>query len=75
MSAYEVAQKEILEYIDPWGPKRSDYQAARIVWAVANVMGGKMQFKKVLQMFDFGDEDEQTDEEVDDIFRQIGGQR
>jgi len=71
MSAYEAAQKEILEYIDPWGPKRGDYQAARIVWAVANVLGGKMSFKKVLEMFDFCEKYEQTDDEVDQIFGQI----
>lgn len=77
MSAYELAQKEILEQIDPWGPRRADYQAAVIAWVMASVFGGKRKprFKKFMQMFEFAERHEQTDEEIEQIFRQIGGQK
>lgn len=75
MSAYELAQKEILEQLDPWGPKRGDYRAAVIAWAVANAFGGKKKFNKVLKMFDFEDSHEQTDAEIDRMFDMIAGQR
>ena len=75
MSAYEFAQKEILEQIDPWGPRRSDYQAAVITWSIAKALGGKTQFKKVLRMFDFSEKYEQTDEEIDQLFGQMTGKK
>ena len=75
MSAYELAQKEILEVIDPWGPKRGDYRAAVIAWSIANSFGGKTKFNKVLKMFDFEDSYEQTDAEIGRMLDMMGGQR
>lgn len=75
MSGYEALRWELLEIIDPWGPKRADYQAARIVWAIANVFGGKMSFKKILKLFNFAEVTEQTDKEIEQIFIQIAGKK
>lgn len=71
MSGYELLRWEILERSDPWGPKRADYRAAVIAWVMASCFGGKRKpkFKKFLQMFDFGEKHEQTDE--DGFFEQI----
>jgi len=72
MSAYELAQKEILEQIDPWGPKRGDYRAAVIAWVTASCFSKRTpKFKKFLRMFDFCEKYEQKDDEVDAIFGQI----
>jgi len=72
MSAYELAQKEILEHIDPWGPKRGDYRAAVIAWVIASCFSKKRpKFKEFLRMFDFSEKYEQTEEEVEQIFGQI----
>jgi len=76
MSAYELAQKEILEHVDPWGPKRGDYRAAVIAWVTASCFSKKTpKFKKFLKMFEFGDKQEQTDEEVEQIFEQMAGKK
>lgn len=77
MSAYELAQKEVLEYIDPWGPKRADYQTAVIAYVMASVFGGKRKtrFKNILKMFDFADRHEQTDEDIAQLFKQIVGKK
>lgn len=77
MSAYELAQKEILEQVDPWGPRRSDYQAAVIAFVMASVFGGKRKprFKKIMQMFNFCERHEQTDEEIERIFEQMAGKK
>lgn len=75
MSGYEALRWELLEQIDPWGPKRADYRAAVLTFVMACCFSGKRKpkFKKFLQMFDFGDKHEQTDEEIEQIFNQIAG--
>ena len=74
MSAYELAQKEILEQIDPWGPKRGDYRAAVIAWVTASCFSkAAPKFRKFLRMFDFGEKHEQTDEDIENIFKQMAG--
>jgi len=74
MSAYEASQKEILEQIDPWGPKRGDYQAAVIAWVMASCFSKRTpKFKKFLKMFEFNEKYEQTDDEVDGLFKQMTG--
>lgn len=75
MSAYEMLRWEILEQIDPWGPRRGDYQAAVIAWAIANVLGGKTPFKKIMRMFDFEEKHEQSDKEIGQLFNQAAGKR
>ena len=74
MSAYEAAQKEILEQIDPWGPKRGDYRAAVIAWVTASCFSKTTpKFRKFLRMFDFCEKQEQTDEDIGQIFEQMAG--
>ena len=76
MSAYELAQKELLEWIDPWGPKRGDYRAAVIAWVMASCFSKRTpKFKKFLKMFEFAEKHEQTDEEVEQLFHQMAGKR
>jgi len=73
MSAYELTEKKILEQVDPWGPKRADYQAAVIAYVTACCFSGKRKpsFKKILKLFDFEMAEEQTDEEIAQLFRTI----
>jgi len=76
MSAYEAAQKEILEQIDPWGPKRGDYRAAVIAWVTASCFSKTTpKFRKFLRMFDFCEKQEQTDEDRSGIYRPQQGEQ
>lgn len=73
ISAYELAQWDVLEKIDPWGPKRADHQAAVIAYVMACCFSGKRKpsFRKILKLFDFETAEEQTDEEIAQIFSTI----
>lgn len=73
ISAYELAQWDVLERIDPWGPKRADHQAAVIAWVMACCFSskGKPSFRKFLKLFDFETAEEQTDEEIAELFETI----
>lgn len=73
ISAYELAQWNVLQKIDPWGPKRADYQAAVIAWVIACCFSGKSKpsFRKFLKLFDFETAEEQTDEEIAELFETI----
>jgi hypothetical protein len=62
LSAYEERQLEILESIDPWGQKRDDYRAAKIIQAFR---GGRI--KDILKEFDFETPGEQPDEDIEEI--------
>lgn len=63
----------MLEGIEPWGEKRADYRAARIVEAICHSQGAKMEFRDILKMFDFDPKppDEECDEEVLESAAQI----
>lgn len=74
MSAYEAAQWQVLERIDPWGQRRADYRAARIIQAICGIMAKRApRLTEILKMFDFVTEP-QSDEEIMDIFHHIAGQ-
>ena len=74
MSAYEFAQWKVLERIDPWGQRRADYRAARIVQAACGIMNKRApRLTEILKMFNFVTEQQST-EEIMDIFHQIAGQ-
>jgi hypothetical protein len=56
---------EVLEQIDPWGPKRADYRAAVTCWTIAcchhSGKGRGPQLKDFLKYFDFEPREEKTD--------------
>ena len=73
MSGYEEQKWRLLEEIDPWGQRRADYRAARIMWYLANAnFKNPPSFEKIISMFDFPKTDEiQDDEELEMMFRQM----
>ncbi len=55
-----------MERLEPWGEKRADYRAARIIEAVYQSQGAKTEFQEILKRFDFEPKisDEDRDAEV-----------
>ena len=52
-----------MESIEPWGERRADYRAARIIEAIYLANGCKPDIKKIMAMFDSDTHTQELDEE------------
>lgn len=52
-----------MEGIEPWGERRADYRAARIIEAIYLAAGGKPDIRKIMAMFDSQTDTQETDDE------------
>lgn len=78
LSAAELFDWQLLEGIEPWGERRADYRAAVICWVIASYLsskGRRPRFGEILKLFDFEKPREQSDEELNLLFKQMTGKK
>jgi len=60
-----------LERIEPWGPRRDDYRAARIIEAIHAAGGAHVSFREILAMFDFDLKEPHSEEQDAEVLETI----